>query len=497
MKKRLSQITCIFLVFVLMFVNAAPVFAKSKVTPVIVVHGLGGSDLFKDNTNQDTKIAQFGLDVKAMAKNQNILDEAVKLFTDEKKPNYDLLFKELGAYFKDTGLNYDSNGNPVGNSGVRSYWEDSLANHKDYLTMRDFSIPVMARQIAAQIGSKNVYAYNYDWRRDICESADGLRQLIVSVKKKTHSKKVTVVALSLGGAVVSAYMDKYKSYKDVKRYVIVNPAYMGVDVARAFKMDLSFNGNEVISYLKHMEQAYQAGEKSSTFRAVTAIGDVRIKKGLNKLNKDVFKNTSMRNKFFLEVVKPWIGNIPTFYELIPYSQFDSCVNTLSKIGYLDKNSGLYKKIVRYHKVQGRFKKNLKAVKKSGAEIAIIANYGTRGLPFTSKKMNHTDLLIDTKYASVGATVAKYGKKLKGKKAKGKYVSPDKVINAKTCALPNNTWFIKGIIHGLYKYNSQANKFIANLATGRVKCNLKAVKKKYKYSQFLVADQAQNLKNVKK
>lgn len=497
MKKICLKTLSVFLVFVMLFVSASPAFAKSKVTPVIVVHGLGGSDLFVDNTDADTKIAQFGLDVKAMASNEKLLGEVVKLFTDEKKPNYNLLFNELGTYFKNTGLNYNKNGNPVGRSGVMSYWETPLSKHKEYLTMRDFSIPVMARQISDIIGSKNVYAYNYDWRRDICQSADGLRKLVVAVKKRTKAKKVTIVALSLGGAVVSAYMDKYKDKKDVGRYVIVNPAYQGVDVARALNMDFSVNGKEVISYLKHMENAYQAGEKSTLFRAITAIGDVRISKGLNKLNKDVLKNPKMRKKFFLKVVKPWIGNIPTFYELLPYSQFNSTVKTLVKMGYLDKNTGLYKKIVRYHKVQGRFVKNIKAVKKSGAEVAIIANYGTRGLPFTSKKYNHTDLLIDTKYASIGGTVAQYGKKLKGKKAKGKYVSPDKIINAKTCALPNNTWFIKGIIHGLYKYNSDANKFIANLATGKVKCNLKAVKKKYKYKQFLVADQAQNLKNVKK
>ncbi len=495
MKKISVKVLSVVLVFVLVFLSASPAFAKSKVTPVIVLHGLGGSDLYKDYTDEDTKIAQFGLDVKAMASNQVILDEAIKLFTDKQKPNYNALFKELGNYFKNTGINYNKNGNPVGKSGVNCYWEDSLAKHKDYLTMRDFSIPVIARQISDIIGAKNVYAYNYDWRQDMCVTAKGLRKLVCAVKKKTKSKKVTIVALSLGGAVVSAYMDKYKDKKDVERYVLINPAYQGVDVARAFGMDLSFNSKDVIKYLKHMEQAYQGGEKETLFRAITAIGDVRIGVGLDKLNKDVIKNKKMRKKFFMKVVKPWIGNIPAFYELIPYSQFDSCTKTLIKMGYLDKKSGLYKKIKRYHKVQGRFKKNIKAVKKSGAEVAIIANYGTRALPVTSKKNNQTDLLIDTKYASIGGTVAQYGKKLKGKKAKGKYVSRDKVINASTCALPNNTWFIKGIIHGLYKYNSDANKFIANLSVGRVKCNVKAVKKKYKYSQFLKADQAQNFKNV--
>ncbi len=482
------------LVMALSSVNIAA-FAKSKPIPVIVLHGLGGSDLYQDVNNTETKISQFGLNVSEMAKDQVILDEIVKLFTDGLTPDYDKLFAELGTYFAGTKLNYDENGNPQGASGVINYWTDSLAHHKEYLTMRDFSIPVMARQISDIIGAKNVYAFNYDWRADMCESADKLRALVESVKAQTKSKKVTIVALSLGGAVVSAYMDKYKSKKDVARYVLINPAYEGVDVARAFGMDLSFNKKSVLSYLKHMEQAYQAGERETLFRAITAIGDYRIGVGLDKLNKDIFKNDARRTQFFLQVVKPWIGNIPTFYELIPYSQFDKCVNTLAAMGYLDKSSGLYAKILNYHKVQGRFEKNLKAVKKSGGEVAIIANYGTRALPFTSKKNNHSDLLIDTKYASVGATVAQYGKKLTGKKAKGSHVSKDKIINARTCVLPNNTWFIKGIIHGLYKYDGEASLLIARLATGKVKCNIKAYKKKYKKGQFLKADQAQNLTNT--
>lgn len=495
--KRLVKLLSVVLAMVLVFSSTSVAFAKTKsTTPVIVLHGLGGSDLYqKIGTEDEARIAQFGIDLKAMAKDNTMLSEALKLFTDEQEPNYNVLFQHLGNYFKNTNINFKADGNPKKGDGVINYWTDSLANHKEYLTMRDFSIPVMARQIADEIGAKNVYAFNYDWRVDMCDTADQLRKMVEAVKKQTGSKKVTIVALSLGGAVVSAYMDKYKSKKDVERYVLVNPAYQGVDAARAFMLDLQFDKKKVLPYLKHMEQAYQAGEQENLFKAILALGDVRISNALDNINEDIIGNTKLRKQFFLQVVKPWIGNIPTFYELLPYSEFDAAVKTLVKMGYLDKNSGLYKKIQRYHKVQGRFEHNLKVVKRSGAEVAIIANYGTMGLPVTSKYQNHSDLLIDTKYASVGATVAQYGKTLTGKNAKGKYVSGDKVINAATCALPNNTWFIKGIIHGLYKYNGDADKLIAALATGNVKCNVTAVKKKYGHAQFMSADTAQNLTNV--
>ncbi len=497
--KRITKLLSIVLAFVLVFSTSSIAFAKDKsTTPVIVLHGLGGSDIFQYmGTEDEVQIPQFGLDVKAMAADQTILDNALKLFTEEQTPDYDALFEALGNYFKGTNINFTKNGNPQKGQGINTYWEEPLSKHKDYLTMRDFSIPVIARQVSKIIGSKNVYAFNYDWRVDMCKTAEGLNHFIKAVKKRTGAKKVSICALSLGGAVMSAYMDKYKKQNDVERYVLLNPAYLGADVARAFEFDFQTDKKKVLRYLKNMEYDFQSGDKETLFKAISAIGEVRIANALDNLQKDVLSKPRMRKKFFLEVLKPWIGNIPAFWEVIPYSEFDTCVKKMVKIGYLDKSSGLYKKIKRYHKVQGRFKKNLKYVKAHGAEVAIIANYGTGGLPLTSKYSNHTDLLIDTKYASVGATVAKYGKKLPAKKAKGKYVSPDKVINAKTCVLPNNTWFITGIIHGLYTYDGDAAKFIARLTAGKVKCNLKAVKKKYMYSQFLKADKEQNLKNVKK
>ena len=123
---------------------------------------------------------------------------------------------------------------------------------------------------------------------------------------------------------------------------------------------------------------------------------------------------------------------------------------------------------------------------------IVANYGTRALPLTSKKNNQTDMIIDTKYASAGATVAAFGKKLK---KNGRYVSPDKVLDASTCTLPDNTWFFKGVTHGIFRYNTQATKLLSNMIAGRVRCNVKAVKKKYGYSQFISADKNQKIKNV--
>ncbi|MBQ7202446.1 MAG: alpha/beta hydrolase [Eubacterium sp.] len=491
----MKKIICTVLAFVMMLCSTSVAFAKNDVTPVIVMHGLGGADLYENvGTSEQKMLAQYGLDTSAMLKDEALVQEALKLLDNGRKVNYDRLFKHLGKVLKNSHINCTENGNQPKGQGILDYWETPLSKHPEYLTLRDFSIPVVARHVSDIIGKRNVYAFNYDWRLDVVSNAKHLRKLVVAVKKRTHAKKVTIVGLSLGGAVVSAYMDAYGNKKDVKKYVFIDAAFGGTSVARALEFDFQLQPKSVLTYLKHLETAFQGGAEKTTIRAIRALGDERIKTAVGKLNRNIAKNPKLRKKFYLQVVKPWMGNCPAVWECIPYSEFNKCVKTMSKIGFLDKKSGLYKKIKRYHAVQGRLKKNLKKVKKNGAEVVIIANYGIRALPLTSKKMQHTDLIIDTKYESAGATVATYGKKLKVKK--GKYVSPDGIINASTCALPDNTWFFKNAAHGLFRYGTPASKFIACLVVNKDKCNIKAVKKKYGYSQFVRMDSEQRIYNIK-
>lgn len=495
MKRIFTKITCFMLTLVMLLSVSSVAFAKADVVPVILIHGLGGNDLYKNvGTENEEIMAGYGLDVKDLLTNSEIMGEAVKLLSEESCVDYDALFSSLGDYFRKSELNCDADGNAPEGQGINNYWVTPLSKHRDFWEGATNAEKGIARQLCEIHGAKNVYAFNYDWRLDVRETAKKLRQQIVEIKKRTGAKKVSLIGCSLGGAVMSAYLDAYKKQNDVARYVFVNPAIQGVDVARILRMDFKFNKKYILSYLKHMETAYDGGNNATLFKAIGAIGDKRIGIAVDNLKK-IANNKRLVKRLFNEVIKDWIGNIPAYWECVPYDQFDACVNKMSKIGFLDKSSGLYKKICAYHKVQGRFNKNIKYAKKHGAQIAILANYGTRGIPVTSKAGNHTDVLIDTKYASGGATVAQFGKKLKGKKAKGKYVSPDKIINAKTCVLPDNTWFTKDLLHIQYHYGTEATKLICNMACGKVKLNLKAVKKKYGYTQFMKADSNQGITNI--
>ena len=492
---KLTKILCVILTLVITFSSASIAFAKESVIPVICVHGLGMSPLYTDvGTEKQEAMRPYAYDVKSLLANNTIRNEVLKMFSPNRTVNEDALFKALGDYFRETPLNCDSDGNPTNGTGNNNYWTDSMANHPDYLVERDHSEEAIVRAICDRIGAKNVYTFNYDWRLDICETAAKLGDFVNIIKKQTGAKQVALVGSSLGGAVLSAYIDAFKSRNDVARYVFVNPAIMGVDVSAMYSFDVEINKATALAYINKLETAFSGGDYEEPIKLAEALGDVRVGYFADYLC-SLAASRSRLTKLYNTAIKDWIGNIPAYWECIPYELFDECTKQMISIGFLNKNSGLYRKICRYHKVQGRVQSNLKAVKAQGAEVAIIANYGTLGVPATSHVTQQTDVLIDTKYASGGATVASYGFQLTGKDAKGKYVSPDGVINASTCALPDNTWFVRDIMHMQFNYSGDGCKLISALATGECASNISAVKKKYGWSQFVKADSKQKFTNI--
>ena len=70
---------------------------------------------------------------------------------------------------------------------------------------------------------------------------------------------------------------------------------------------------------------------------------------------------------------------------------------------------------------------------------------------TKSWRNEADTVIDLKYASFGATAAPHGETLSDEQlstSDGKYISPQKNIDASTCMFPEQTWFIRHMTHGM-------------------------------------------------
>ncbi len=494
MRQSFKAIVCFTLTLVMILSSASAAFAKDDVTPVVIIHGIGGTQLYKDiGTENETTTAAF--DISSILSTYNSLLKKVMASVTGETIDASALIDEIADVMNDfADIACDKNGNPAYNVGIKDYWTDSLANHKDYIDGRGSAEPGIAKQVCDIIGPENAYLFRYDWRLDGCENAEILNSLIDKIKEDTGKSKVTIVSCSEGTVVASAYIDRYMNKNDIAKTVFINGAFNGVSICNLFAKDVYIDKDVLLNYfwnLLHELNNPSFDLKQLAFLSTTlddAVGNL-----CNLLNE--VKNTpELFNRLYNDVLYPIFGCIPIYWEFVPYEYFDRAVYEMSSIGFLDKSGALYSKLQKYHQVQGRLESNLKSLKSKGVEVAVVANYGIPTVPMTSLHKAQADVLIETKYASVGATVADYGETLN---KTGKYISDDKIIDASTCALPDSTWFVKGIQHMDFWYNSEACQFLAALITTNTSLDIGSIQKETGVGQFIGTDKQQKIVNVTK
>ncbi|MGN0458900.1 MAG: alpha/beta hydrolase [Eubacterium sp.] len=490
MKKKIYSVLCVVLTVVIAMSQCAVAFAGEGVTPVVLVHGMGSFAIYENPNTEEEKELE-GFDLSVMLGDDGLLKKLLRVAQGE-NVNPQEIIDELKAFMAPyQKLACDSNGNSKANVGISSYWEDSLANHRSWLECSNANEPAIYRQVCDEVGANNVYAFNYDWRLDACDNAKKLNTFINKVKSNTGKSRVKLAGFSEGTVVVSAYIDAYKEKNDIEKVVLVDGAFNGVSITNVLKKDLYIDDEVLCEYLRQFCRTYNGGEISTAPLALLSVLFSDTIASLSKYLNEIIDDRKMLNSIYTDVLADF-GSIPVLWEFIPYESFDQAVSKMSKIGFLDKSSGMYKKIKHYHGVQGRVEANLNYLKSNGTEVAVVANYGTPGIPVTSAYDEQTDILIDTKYASGGATVAKYGETLD---KTGKYISEDLIIDASTCMLKDSTWFVKSIQHMNFWYDTEATRFLAYLISTNDRLTVSNVKSKTGYGQFLGTDKEQNIISV--
>ena len=83
---------------------------------------------------------------------------------------------------------------------------------------------------------------------------------------------------------------------------------------------------------------------------------------------------------------------------------------------------------------------------------VISKYNYADFPLSADAAQQSDGTAATVATSFGATVADFGSTLSDSYIKAmdknaiRYLSDDKMIDASTCILPENTWFVKDMLH---------------------------------------------------
>ncbi|MDR2687612.1 MAG: hypothetical protein LBB75_07655 [Oscillospiraceae bacterium] len=279
------------------------------------------------------------------------------------------------------------------------------------------------------------FEFLYDYRMDPFTNARQLSEFIDYLCKETGHDKVALTGMSQGTSVVTTYLVEYGCEK-LETLILISGSYQGVTVLGELLTNrLALSAPAIINLI-----ATLGG--SPLFKAFTNL--------LGVIFAPLETGPSGNTKLFGGKLYDWIimklaGQMPAIWTFLPATYYTDARKLLEGDPKYDR---LLKLADDYNNnIVPKVREKLQEIRDAGVKVAVIAHYGKAPIPLVKTNYKQTDILIDTEYGSCGATVAPIGKVLSTAEINNPaYVSPDGVIDSSTCALPDQTWFIKYIGH---------------------------------------------------
>ena len=323
-----------------------------------------------------------------------------------------------------------------------------VALDKDGFTMRD-DVMVPATELNYEGDGK--YVFKYDTRLDPMDIAVELDAYIKWVMSETRAEKVEIAASSYGASVALAYITKYPARKSIiDSMVLCVPATNGVNFASAlFSGKLEFDPLA----LKAMVDSLDVGEPVSLLLS-TLIKTGALATILDGAVEPVLE--AALSRALQLVIRDVFGTFPSMWTFIEHKDFYDALEFVYGENYADENHEYAVHIARitnYHETVMNHSYDIVAdAVKSGIHVGILTKYGEAPIPIGDGGNLMGDGFVALDKASFGATSSMNQEKLPADYKQQKHteynlMSPEGCVDASTCLLPFNTWFIRGIAHG--------------------------------------------------
>lgn len=301
----------------------------------------------------------------------------------------------------------------------------------------------MAEDFAEYIGHENIFNFTCDFRMGSEACATLLDELVQDVKAYTGKDKVNLLAVSHGGQVTATYLTLFGWKNDVDNVVMTVPAIGGAGIAYdLMTRQVEFDEECLIRFIEHgmrWEEDYNWLLKAQQLGFLDAV--------LNAL---------------IPHIMPTLGYWGSLWDFIPLEKYEDTKKLLLDA---EESAPLIEKSDRFHyEIFPKMGEKMAECIANGANISIISGTGNRivtGLKETS------DAIITTT-ASTGAKTAPYGQRFAdgyvqvnpcGGKNK---ISPDMTIDASTAYMPDNTWFVNGLFHGMTYWDHYSRELMMTL-----------------------------------
>ncbi len=299
------------------------------------------------------------------------------------------------------------------------------------------------------------YTYTFDYRLSPLDAADDLHSFIKAVEAKAGADKVALISRCGSTSIGAAYLYKYGT-DDLTSLTFFSSSLLGIPYA-----DTMLGGRVVIpgdalyNFVACENPLASIDERLNEFAKAclyalnendSADDVIRLVLKVYDKVKDSFVSPFLRS--YYAVCPNFIATVNDSYE--DYRDFIFPTDELKR-----QYAVLLSKTDEYHyEVQQRLGELFTTAVDNGVPVNFIVVYGE---PSENPNGERTrlvgDELTDASYQSMGATVALYARTLEASYIAersaagfGKYISPDKMIDASTCLFRDRTWFIRNMRH---------------------------------------------------
>ena len=524
MKNSLVKRTLSIVLSAIMLVSCAvSVFAATEnnsIDPVIIVGGIDANPLIANPNSQDAETVFPPSDAEMnyfIGKLITIMNTAVASNNYDEILNY--TYSWVYPIMDKISMNNDGT-KKSNNVGVQKYTH-SLSYYRTDAQLLEKVAGTLGKGMAEKLGYNNIYVFQYDWRLDPFDNANSLAEFVKEVKAASHKDQVSIVSEGYGANVAVTYLSEHSetAHKDVSKFVTVSSAFMGTSLigdlftGNLIVKDSTFSYPNNVGYgqFQNLTSAYIRWSNDFSDNPITAFstwltnyilnGEWETQSYIiNIMTMMGHTITKMYDKYLREMLRNYLG----LWAMVPLEYYDDAYEYMF-IDREEPNASLVKKINAYKKLQKSASSILTDAQKAGIDVSVVAMWDLQLLPIGNDYMSsesgnderdindmsnelyglsaQSDGVIDTYYASFGAyctALNDVGRAALIMQTKDKdhdhlsstydYLDPKHklgaichYIDASTCALPENTYFIRNMKHGSFQEGSNTIDLIDWLA----------------------------------
>ncbi len=305
------------------------------------------------------------------------------------------------------------------------------------------------------------YEYWTDERLSPFAQARDFNEFLKTVTEITGKDKFLFNARCLGPVVLLTWLCEYQrpvNYKNVAGVELSFSTHNGMGITDAAYTGTCTVPQEALqTWLT--DSAHGAVADSDYARAAGIVrtlvdavgGSLGIRLTVKELNR---LYAQLKDCLFRPLILEYYGRCLCYMACVN-SRFDEMMRYLYPTKE-EQNTYIYaiSELMRYHNnVYPVINTMLQEILDQGKTMLIFADYGGQQYPVCEESLYLGDYQVGTASMSLGATTAEIGSTLpqdyvtaQQRKGLGKYISPDRKVDASTCAFPDNTFFISNLDH---------------------------------------------------